>query len=160
MRHSYRVLPSLPNAPTILRIPPPGRRYDIVPKLRTFPLRKTISFSCGAVNALFLSHSTQLTQILAGLAQAEGIDWSSTKIYFADERCVPLDHSDRYVPVVHHSSQSCVESWPNEPLRFSVRDEMALYQPHCRRYMVSLRVDPPLNFHRKTCPLCGQRLTI
>eukprot|EP00752_Nemacystus_decipiens_P009101 g8125.t1 len=35
-----------------------------------------------------------MPKILAGLAQAEGIDWSSTKIYFADERCVPLDHSD------------------------------------------------------------------
>ncbi len=43
--------------------------------------------------SLFLSHTT--TQILAGLAEAEGIDWNKTKIYFADERCVPLDHSDR-----------------------------------------------------------------
>lgn len=37
------------------------------------------------------------TQILAGLAEAEGIDWNKTKIYFADERCVPLEHSDRSV---------------------------------------------------------------
>lgn len=37
------------------------------------------------------------TQILSGLAKAEGIDWNKTKIYFADERCVPLDHSDRSV---------------------------------------------------------------
>eukprot|EP00903_Cladosiphon_okamuranus_P013568 g12639.t1 len=35
-----------------------------------------------------------MPKILAGLAQAAGIDWSLTKIYFADERCVPLDHSD------------------------------------------------------------------
>lgn len=50
----------------------------------------------------FCQRSSQPNQILAGLAQAEGIDWSLTKIYFADERCVPLDHSDRYV--VHPST--------------------------------------------------------
>lgn len=49
------------------------------------------------------------TQILAGLAQAEGIDWSSTKIYFADERCVPLDHSDRYT--IHQQQCTSVGSW-------------------------------------------------
>lgn len=53
-----------------------------------------IPFSRGTS---FFQHSTSLGQILAGLAEAEGIDWSSTKIYFADERCVPLDHSDRYL---------------------------------------------------------------
>lgn len=46
-----------------------------------------------------------IPQILAGLAQAEGIDWSSTKIYFADERCVPLDHSDRYTILLKSSAQ-------------------------------------------------------
>ncbi|CBN76952.1 conserved unknown protein [Ectocarpus siliculosus] len=35
-----------------------------------------------------------MPKILSGLAQAEGIDWSKTRIFFADERCVPLDHSD------------------------------------------------------------------
>ena len=49
------------------------------------------------------------TQILAGLAQAEGIDWSSTKIYFADERCVPLDHSDRYT--INQQQCTSVGSW-------------------------------------------------
>ncbi|CAM9965525.1 unnamed protein product [Ectocarpus sp. 4 AP-2014] len=35
-----------------------------------------------------------MPKILSGLAQAEGIDWSKTRIFFADERCVPLDQSD------------------------------------------------------------------
>lgn len=35
-------------------------------------------------------------QILADLAHAD-IDWTKCKIYFADERCVPLDHKDRLV---------------------------------------------------------------
>lgn len=36
-----------------------------------------------------------LAQILASLTGAEDFDWSKCKIWFADERCVPLDHSDR-----------------------------------------------------------------
>eukprot|EP00904_Undaria_pinnatifida_P007376 jgi/Undpi1/3769/HiC_scaffold_16.g07138.m1 len=35
-----------------------------------------------------------MPKLLKGLAQADGIDWSKCKMYFADERCVPLDHSD------------------------------------------------------------------
>ncbi|CAM9290532.1 unnamed protein product [Sphacelaria rigidula] len=35
-----------------------------------------------------------MPKILASLAGAEGVDWSKCKIWFADERCVPLDHGD------------------------------------------------------------------
>lgn len=52
------------------------------------------------------------TQILAGLAEAEGIDWNKTKIYFADERCVPLEHSDRSVVDVWGP---CIERWRDRP---------------------------------------------
>ncbi|CAN0124168.1 unnamed protein product [Ascophyllum nodosum] len=34
-----------------------------------------------------------MPKILAGLAQAD-LDWAKCKIFFADERCVPLDHKD------------------------------------------------------------------
>ncbi|CAM9784707.1 unnamed protein product [Scytosiphon promiscuus] len=35
-----------------------------------------------------------MPKILSNLARSDGVDWSKTKIYFADERCVPLDHGD------------------------------------------------------------------
>lgn len=35
-----------------------------------------------------------MPKILTGLATAEGLDWRKCKVWFADERCVPLDHSD------------------------------------------------------------------
>ncbi|CAN0334890.1 unnamed protein product, partial [Hapterophycus canaliculatus] len=37
-----------------------------------------------------------MPKILSDLARSEGVDWTKTKVYFADERCVPLDHDDRY----------------------------------------------------------------
>lgn len=43
-------------------------------------------------------------QILSGLAAAEGIDWTKWKVFFADERCVPLDHSDRYGYIVRQTA--------------------------------------------------------
>lgn len=45
---------------------------------------------------LLLWRTFFVEQILSNLAQSDGVDWSKTKIYFADERCVPLDHDDRY----------------------------------------------------------------
>ncbi|CAN0010912.1 unnamed protein product [Discosporangium mesarthrocarpum] len=35
-----------------------------------------------------------MPKILAAIADAEGVDWSKWRIFFADERCVPLDDDD------------------------------------------------------------------
>lgn len=44
---------------------------------------------------VFLPHRTDLKQILRELSSAEGVDWAKCRIFFADERCVALDHKDR-----------------------------------------------------------------
>lgn len=44
---------------------------------------------------VFLLHRTDPKQILRELSNAEGVDWAKCRFFFADERCVPLDHKDR-----------------------------------------------------------------